>query len=50
MLIAVSESGKLAHFRCAKKRKWKRKSRAKVKIVREIAPVSRPVKIVKAAR
>ena len=49
-LAALSERGKLAHYGCAKDRRWKRKSRAKTKkqaVVREIAPVNRPIKILK---
>jgi hypothetical protein len=49
--IYVRAESKTAHYKCAKKRGWKRKSRAKkqnLPIVREIAPADRPVKVIKA--
>lgn len=46
----VRSESKTAHYKCARKRGWKRKSRAKKhkpEIVREIASVNRPIKIIK---
>jgi len=48
-IYARAENGKMAHYKCAQKHHWKRESRKKKLPPKlEFAPVSRPIKIVRA--